>query len=186
MKKSDSHNIMTFPKISDTQLDFIDVANVVMKREQTAGTIDMKVNYRRTVEKQRQKMSEEKQKERKRMLDSMSYEEREKFLKEENKRVKHALMTMGFAQAMLSDSPYSKLQEIDMDKRKYIAQLHTLETLPLLGTILYPPCNKEGNKLLRYEILEDDILAVVETGLCAIEMYWALKQVKQCTWEKMK
>jgi hypothetical protein len=43
------------------------------------------------------------------MLDSMSYEEREKFLKEENKRVKHALMTMGFAQTMLSDNPYSKL-----------------------------------------------------------------------------
>ena len=71
--------------------------------------INMKVNWRRTVEKQRQRAYEEKQKERKRMLDSMSYEEREKFLKEENKRVKHALMTMGFAQTMLSDSPYSKL-----------------------------------------------------------------------------
>ena len=71
--------------------------------------ISMKVNYRRTIEKQRQKAYEEKQKERERMLDSMSYEEREKFLKEENKRVKHALMTMGFAQTMLSDNPYSKL-----------------------------------------------------------------------------
>ena len=74
-----------------------------------------------------------------------------------------------------------------MDKRKYVSLLHTLETLPLPGTILYPPLNKkDGNKLLRYEILEDDILAVVETGLCAVEMYWTLKQVKQCTWEKFK
>ena len=72
-----------------------------------------------------------------------------------------------------------------MYKRKYIALLHTLETLPLPGTRLYPPLDKTvGNKLLRYEILEDDILAVVETGICSIELYWTLKQVKQCTWRK--
>lgn len=73
-----------------------------------------------------------------------------------------------------------------MDKRKYISLLHTLETLPLPGTVLYPPSNKRnGNKLLRYEILEDDILAVVETDVCMIEIYWTLKQVKQCTWKKV-
>ena len=31
MKKSDSHNTMTFLKILDTQLDFIDVPDVAMK-----------------------------------------------------------------------------------------------------------------------------------------------------------
>jgi hypothetical protein len=33
MKKLDSHNTMTFPRISDTQLDFIDATDVVMRRE---------------------------------------------------------------------------------------------------------------------------------------------------------
>jgi hypothetical protein len=33
MKKSDSHNTMTFPRILDTQLDFIDVTNVAMRKE---------------------------------------------------------------------------------------------------------------------------------------------------------
>lgn len=69
----------------------------------------MKVNWRRTVERQREEAHQKKLKEREDMLSKMSYEEREKFLKEENKRVKHALMTMGFAQTMLSDTPYSKL-----------------------------------------------------------------------------
>ena len=71
--------------------------------------IDMKVNYRRTVEKQREKIHQERLEERKRMLDSMSYEEREKFFKEENERVKSALATMTMAQSFLKDSPYSKL-----------------------------------------------------------------------------
>lgn len=74
-----------------------------------------------------------------------------------------------------------------MNKRQYVAKLHTLECLPLPGTILYPPADKrKGNKLLRYEITEEDILAVVESGIeCLIEVYWSLKQVKQCTWNKI-
>ena len=74
-----------------------------------------------------------------------------------------------------------------MDKRQYVALLHTLETLPLPGTILYPPANKiDGNELLRYEIDKEGIIAVVRGRAPMIEMEitWTLKQVKQCTWKK--
>lgn len=69
----------------------------------------MKVNWRRTVEKQREKIHQERLEERKRMLDSMSYEEREKYLADETQRARDALKMLGMAQAMLGDNPYSKL-----------------------------------------------------------------------------
>ena len=73
-----------------------------------------------------------------------------------------------------------------MDKRQYVARLHTLETLPMPGTILYPPEDKVvGLKLLRYEIGEEDMQAVVELN-DNLELNWTLKQVKQCTWNKFK
>ena len=109
MKKLDSHNIMTFPRILDTQLDFIDVANVVMKREQIVGTINMKVNWRRTVEKQREAEHQEWLRKRQEKLDAMTPEEREKYLADETQKARDALKMLGMAQTMLGDSPYSKL-----------------------------------------------------------------------------
>ena len=78
-----------------------------------------------------------------------------------------------------------------MDKRKYVAQLHTLETLPLPGTILHSVDNKDY-KLLGYTIGVDgyddiDIYAIIESPTNpAVELEWSLKEVKQCTWEKMR
>ena len=73
-----------------------------------------------------------------------------------------------------------------MDKRKYIAQLHLLETLPIPGTLLYPPNDKvNGRKLDRYEIRSDgEIVAVVDSICLGLEIDWTLKQVRQCTWDK--
>ena len=71
--------------------------------------INMKVNYRRTVEKQRQEAWYKRQKEREEFLSKMSPEERETYLANESRRAKDALKTLGMAQAMLGDSPYSKL-----------------------------------------------------------------------------
>ena len=109
MKKLDSHNIMTLPRILDTQLDFTDVIDVVMRREQTVGMINMKVNYRRTFEKQREEAWEKRQKEREEFLNKMSPVEREIYLLNEKKRVEEAFQTMAMAQSFLKDSPYSKL-----------------------------------------------------------------------------
>lgn len=69
----------------------------------------MKVNYRRTVEKQRQESYNKKQKERQKMLESMSEEEREAFLEDEKKRVRDSLSLLGSISSYLGDSPYSKL-----------------------------------------------------------------------------
>ena len=73
-----------------------------------------------------------------------------------------------------------------MDKRKYVAQLHLLETLPVPGTILYPPNDKaNGRRLNRYEIRSDgEIVAVVDSICLGLEIDWTLKQVRQCTWDK--
>jgi hypothetical protein len=70
---------------------------------------DMKVNYRRTVSKQREREHQRKLKEREEMLSKMSDEEREKYLEDEQKRIKDTLGIMSMAQAMLGDNPYSKL-----------------------------------------------------------------------------
>ena len=69
----------------------------------------MKINYKRAIEKQRQKAWDKRQKEREEFLSKMSPEEREKYLADEKQRVRDSLKILGMAQAMLGDSPYSKL-----------------------------------------------------------------------------
>lgn len=69
----------------------------------------MKVDYRRTITKQREEEHKRKLKEREEMLSKMSDEEREKYLEDEHKRVRDALGIMSMAQSYLSDSPYYKL-----------------------------------------------------------------------------
>lgn len=69
----------------------------------------MKVNYRRTVEKQREAEHQEWLRKRQEKLDAMTPEEREQFLFDEEQRAKDALATMALAQSMLGDSPYSRL-----------------------------------------------------------------------------
>ena len=69
----------------------------------------MKVNYRRTVEKQREAEHQEWLNERQEKLNSMTPEEREQFLFDEEQRAKEALATMALAQSMIGDSPYSKI-----------------------------------------------------------------------------
>lgn len=71
--------------------------------------IHMKVNYIRTVEKQRQEAWDKRQKEREEFLSKMSTEERETYLANESQRAIDALKILGMAQSMLGDSPYSKL-----------------------------------------------------------------------------
>ena len=69
-----------------------------------------------------------------------------------------------------------------MNKRAYLTMLQDLSFLPAPGTILYPPADKlKGNKLLRYEILSEEILAVVESNIGKVEIYWTLEQVRMCT-----
>ena len=71
-----------------------------------------------------------------------------------------------------------------MDKRQYNAMLDELKTLPVPGTILYPPKDKvNGDKLLRYEIDEEGIKAIMQFGPYC-EGYWLLEQVRMCTWDK--
>lgn len=69
----------------------------------------MKVNYRRTVEKQREAEHQEWLRKRQEKLDAMTPEEREQFLFDEEQRAKDALATMALAQSMLGTSPYFKL-----------------------------------------------------------------------------
>lgn len=73
------------------------------------GMINMKVNYRRTIEKQREAEHQEWLRKRQEKLDAMTPEEREQFLFDEEQRAKDALATMALAQSMLGDSPYSRL-----------------------------------------------------------------------------
>ena len=69
----------------------------------------MKVNYRRTISEQREREHQRKLKEREEMLSKMSDEEREKYLEDEQERVRNALGIMSMAQSYLGDNPYSKL-----------------------------------------------------------------------------
>ncbi len=69
----------------------------------------MKVNYRRTVEKQRQAAHEKWLKDREERLSQMTPEEREDYERVEREKVRQALSTMGIMNSMLGDSPYSKL-----------------------------------------------------------------------------
>ena len=78
----------------------------------------------------------------------------------------------------------SKSEADEMNKRQYISWLDELKTLPVPGTILYAPNDTLGRKLLYYEIGEDNIEAIVESNINGLEIYWTLKQVRQCTWKK--
>lgn len=69
----------------------------------------MKVNYRRTVEKQRETEHQEWVRKRQEKLDAMTPEEREAFIKKEKKDVADTLSLMGSISSYLGDSPYSKL-----------------------------------------------------------------------------
>lgn len=71
--------------------------------------IDMKVNWRRSYNKQKEVEWEKRQRERQEFLNKMTPEEREIYTLKEKQRAMDALKTMGMAQAMLGDSPYSKL-----------------------------------------------------------------------------
>lgn len=73
------------------------------------GMINMKVNWRRTVEKQREAEHQEWLRKRQEKLDAMTPEERENYLADETQRARDALKMLGMAQSMLGDSPYSKL-----------------------------------------------------------------------------
>ena len=71
-----------------------------------------------------------------------------------------------------------------MDKRQYIAILDELKTLPVPGTVLYPPADKvNGSQLLRYEIDEEGIKSIMQFGPHC-EGYWLPEQVRMCTWDK--
>jgi hypothetical protein len=69
----------------------------------------LKVNWRRTVEKQRELKHSEWKRKRQEKLDAMTPEEREKYLADETQRARDALKMLGMAQSMLGDSPYSKI-----------------------------------------------------------------------------
>ena len=69
----------------------------------------MKVNWRRTVEKQREAEHQEWLKKRQEKLDAMTPEERKAFIEKEKKDVADALSLMGAMQSYLGDNPYSKL-----------------------------------------------------------------------------
>ena len=62
-----------------------------------------------------------------------------------------------------------------------INQILTNYNLPLPGTTLYPPLDKiEGCKLLRYEIDDEGIFAVMQLSENT-EIHWTLDAVKKCT-----
>ena len=69
----------------------------------------MKVNWRRTVEKQRESAHQEWLNQRQEKLDAMTPEEREAFIKKEKKDVADTLSLMGSISSYLGDGPYSKL-----------------------------------------------------------------------------
>lgn len=69
----------------------------------------MKVNWRRTVEKQRELEHSEWKRKRQEKLDAMTPEEREAFIKKEKKDVADALSLMGSISSYIGDSPYSRL-----------------------------------------------------------------------------
>ena len=71
--------------------------------------IDMKVNWRRTVEKQRELEHSEWKRKRQEKLDAMTPEEREAFIKKEKKDVGDTLSLIGSISSYLGDSPYSKI-----------------------------------------------------------------------------
>lgn len=71
--------------------------------------IDMRVNWRRTVEKQRELEHSEWKRKRQEKLDAMTPEDREAYIKKEKKDVADTLSLIGSISSYLGDSPYSKL-----------------------------------------------------------------------------
>ena len=71
--------------------------------------IDMKVNWRRAVEKQRELEHSEWVRKRQEKLDAMTPEEKEAFIKKEKKDVADTLSLIGSISSYLGDSPYSRL-----------------------------------------------------------------------------
>lgn len=71
--------------------------------------ISMKVNWGRTVEKQRELEHQEWKRKRQEKLDAMTPEEREAFIKKEKKDVADTLSLIGSISSYLGDNPYSKL-----------------------------------------------------------------------------
>ena len=69
----------------------------------------MKVNYRRTVNKQREEIHQEWLRKRNEKLEAMTDEEREQFLREERERVHESLSLAGLVNTHLSDTSYSNL-----------------------------------------------------------------------------
>jgi hypothetical protein len=79
----------------------------------------------------------------------------------------------------------SESEANEMNKRQYISWLEELQTLPVPGTTIYPPMDKVyGRKLLRYEITENNIWAVIEGLAENLDLYWTIEQVRKCTWNK--
>lgn len=72
-----------------------------------------------------------------------------------------------------------------MNKRDYLTALQDLGSLPVPGTILYPPAEKVyGHKLKYYKINEEDIIAVVGGSIHPwVDIDWTLEQVRMCTYE---
>lgn len=66
----------------------------------------MKVNYRRTVEKQREEAWDARQKEREELLSKMSDDEREQYIEDEQERIKDSLSILSY---FGQNGPYSKL-----------------------------------------------------------------------------
>ena len=69
----------------------------------------MKVNWRRTVEKQRELEHSEWKRKRQEKLDAMTPEEREAFIKKEKKGVADTFSLISSISSYLGDSPYSKI-----------------------------------------------------------------------------
>lgn len=69
----------------------------------------MKVNYRRTVEKQREAEHQEWLRKRQEKLGAMTSEEREVFLEKEKQDIRNTLSLMSSISSYLGDNPYSKL-----------------------------------------------------------------------------
>ena len=89
-------------------LTFIEYWGIIIIENKKRG-IDMKVNYKRSYNKQKEAEWEKRQKEREEFLSKMTPEEREIYTLKEKKQAMNALKTMGMAQAMLGDNPYSKI-----------------------------------------------------------------------------
>ena len=71
-----------------------------------------------------------------------------------------------------------------MNKRQYNAMLDELKTLPVPGTILYTPSDKDkvnGVLLSRWEISEEELRAVIQV-IHNFEITWLPEQVRRCTW----